>query len=222
MRSLQPVRFLTFHPQNLFKMLDTIYSYFDVINFSLLIFTAIVFFIGYTTAPAIYFHKIKFLMAYPMWLNRILESWIENKKITMAAFSSMFLLNAFFLALALLSGYIPFLPLLLLLWMGINIGVVTYHTMKGNFYFSYLFTPIAILELAAIFLTFTMAININLQKLQISLLAPYTKSIENISHYWHTFLIIVLPLLMLAGIIELFLIRLSNKFMNGDDDQDIL
>ena len=93
-------------------MPDIIYSSFDVINFTLLIFTAIIFFIGYTLAPSVYFHKIKFLLAYPMWLNRLLESWIENKKITMAAFGSMFLLNAFFLTLSLLSGYIPFLPVI--------------------------------------------------------------------------------------------------------------
>jgi hypothetical protein len=200
-------------------MFDTLFSRLDVINFTLVILAAIIFFIGYTLAPTIYFHKIKFLLAYPMWLNNKLEKWIEDKKLSMLAFAVMFILNTIFLALALLSGFVPFLPFILLLWMGINIGVLTYHTLKGDFYYSYLLTPIVLLELAAIFITFTMAINLNLYRLDISSIADYIKPVSDMSSYWDTFGIIVLPLLMLAGFIEVFLIRLSKKFTDDDDQQ---
>lgn len=200
-------------------MFDSILSHLDVINFTLVIFTAIIFFVGYTLAPTVYFNKIQFLLAYPMWLNNKLEKWIEDKKLSMLAFTAMFILNTLFLALALVSGLVPFLPFILLLWMGINIGVITYHTLKGNFYYSYLLTPIALLELAAIFITFTMAINLNLYRLDVNAIADFIKPVSDMSRYWDTFGMIVLPLLLLAGFIEIFLIRLSKKFTDEDDKE---
>ena len=200
-------------------MFDIIFDHLNLLSFNIVILSIILFFVGYTLAPTIYYRKIRFFLAYPMWLNHFLESWMENKKMVLFAFFSIFFINAGFLALVLLSGSIPVLPMILLIWMGINIGVITYHTLKGQFYYSYLFTPVAILELGAVFITFSMALNINLLTLG-KIFAPYTKPFSGMEAYWDTFKIIVIPLLVLAGILELVLFKISKKLNDGSNPDD--
>ena len=200
-------------------MFDIIFDHLNLLSFNIVILSIILFFVGYTIAPTIYYRKIRFFLAYPMWLNHFLESWMENKKMVLFAFFSIFFINAGFLALVLLSGSIPVLPMILLIWMGINIGVITYHTLKGQFYYSYLFTPVAILELGAVFITFSMALNINLLTLG-KIFAPYTKPFSGMEAYWDTFKIIVIPLLVLAGILELVLFKISKKLNDGSNPDD--
>ena len=200
-------------------MFDIIFDHLNLLSFNIVILSIILFFVGYTLAPTIYYRKIRFFLAYPMWLNHFLESWMENKKMVLFAFFSIFFINAGFLALVLLSGSIPVLPMILLIWMGINIGVITYHTLKGQFYYSYLFTPVAILELGAVFITFSMALNINLLTLG-KIFAPYTKPFSGMEAYWDTFKVIVIPLLVLAGILELVLFKISKKLNDGSNPDD--
>ena len=200
-------------------MFDIIFDHLNLLSFNIVILSIILFFVGYTLAPTIYYRKIRFFLAYPMWLNHFLESWMENKKMVLFAFFSIFFINAGFLALVLLSGSIPVLPMILLIWMGINIGVITYHTLKGQFYYSYLFTPVAILELGAVFITFSMALNINLLTLG-KIFAPYTKPFSGMEAYWDTFKVIVIPLLVLAGNLELVLFKISKKLNDGSNPDD--
>ena len=44
------------------------------------------------------------------------------------------------------------------IYLGINLGVVMYHTLKGKHFYLSLFNPVALIELPAAWLSFAMAI----------------------------------------------------------------
>lgn len=173
-----------------------------------LVFAGMVFFFsGYAAAPWVYHKKIKWLLAFPLWMAAKLEIWSRKKVNHFGLFLFIFGLNSISLTLDLLSGYIVFLPVLFAAWSGLNIGVVTFHSFKGEFYFAALMNPVALIELPAVFITFALALSYNLQQLQWSG-TEYDWKAET---YWHSYLGIVFPLLFIAAIIETVLIHWAQK-----------
>ena len=100
-----------------------------------------------------------------------------------------------------------------------NIGVVTYHTLDGEFYYTALINPVAIFELPAAFLTFAMAIQYNLTLMDITSISGITWKEVVFERYLFIFLIAVLPVLMMAGIIETYLIHAAKKLEEKDDEE---
>ena len=91
--------------------------------------------------------------------------------------------------------------------MGINIGVVMYHSLEGKFYYVGLLNPVAIIELPAAWLSITMAIQFSLQNfLKLSFLPKI-----GFMQYVDYFLATIIPLLFFAGIIETILIVKGGK-----------
>ena len=58
-------------------------------------------------------------------------------------FFILFFLNTVSLFLNLLSGFIIFLPFIVAIIMGINIGIIIYHSLDGRFYYISLINPVA-------------------------------------------------------------------------------
>ncbi len=168
------------------------------------------FFSGYAAAPWIYHKKIKWLLAFPLWIAEKLETWSEKKINVYWLFLFIFSINSISLTLDLLSGYILFLPILFAAWTGLNIGVVTFHSLKGEFYFAALMNPVALIELPAVFITFALALSYNLQ-----LLGWGGKEFSwKTDTYLHSYLGIVIPLLFIAAIIETAFIHWAQKIQD--------
>lgn len=167
----------------------------------------LLFTIGYTLAPLIYHKEIRWLLAFPLWVAAKLEKWSQKQISFPVLLVFIFTVNSLSLLADFYSGKITGLPLVFAIWTGINIGVVTFHTLKGKFYFSALFNPVALLELPAVFITFALALRMNLLGLDPTIFAPlpFEQSLN-------TFTRLVLPLLGLAAVIEAALIRLAQRF----------
>ena len=91
--------------------------------------------------------------------------------------------------------------------MGINIGIVMYHSLEGRYYYLGLLNPVALLELPAAWLSIAMAI-------QFSLTHYFNLTgFEAISfnQYLKYFTMTVLPLLFVAGVVETILIAKVEK-----------
>jgi uncharacterized membrane protein SpoIIM required for sporulation len=101
-----------------------------------------------------------------------------------------------------------------------NIGVVTYHTLEGKYYYAALINPVAFFELPAAFLTFCMAFQYNLSKMGVLKISMIKWEDIAFERYLVLFLIVVLPVLFIAGIIETYLIHFSNKFGNDSNDSN--
>ncbi|MGD9488254.1 MAG: stage II sporulation protein M [Calditrichaceae bacterium] len=186
----------------------------DLLNFNIFLTSALFFFAGYAFAPTACYKKINWILVYPRWLVSKLDHLVKKKWNLMILFLVIFLVNGASLFINLLSGFIPGLPFLFALWMGVNIGVVSYDTLEGNYYYAALLNPVALFELPAAFISFTMAFQYNLINLNIPM-----KGIAAIpfSEYIHLFIEIVLPLLLIAGILETALINFSQKLENNND-----
>ena len=183
-------------------MFEAFTAVFHVINLQIVFGSVLLFFIGYALAPTAYYKKIRWLTAYPFWIIKLMDAFFRRKHHALKIFIIIFSLNTFSLFVNLLSAWGVILPYLFMVYMGINVGVVIYHSMEGHYYYLGLLNPVAILELPAAWLSIAMAIQFSLTHfLKISAL-PYL----SFSIYIHYFLQTVIPLLLLAGIIETILI----------------
>jgi uncharacterized membrane protein SpoIIM required for sporulation len=139
-----------------------------------------------------------------------MDVFVQKKHHPIKIFFSIVSLNTFSLFISLISGWEMLLPFLVIIYMGINIGVVMYHSLEGKFYYLSLLNPVALLELPAAWLSITMAIQFGLQHfLNLSFLPEIT-----FEQYLVFFLYTIIPLLILAGIIETILI------VKGEKDND--
>ncbi len=193
-------------------MLTAITQGLQIIDLKIFLISILFFLIGYALAPWAYARQVRILTAYPLWIAVKLEKWVDKKWPGAVMFLFIFSLNTLSLTIDLFSGMIPILPFLFAVWTGLNIGVVSFHTLKGHFYYASLINPVALIELPAAFLTFTMAIQYNLRMLNI----PSAPEVSFII-YWGLFLKYVLPLLFIAAIIETAIIRLMKKEVQDSD-----
>ncbi|MCK4558892.1 MAG: stage II sporulation protein M [Calditrichia bacterium] len=194
-------------------MIQSFLEIFHVINTQILIISILLFFVGYAIAPTAYYKKIKWLTAYPFFIIKLMDAFFKKKHHPLKIFFILFTLNTLSLFLNLISAWGILLPFIFVLYMGLNIGVVMYHSLEGKFYYIGLLNPVAILELPAAWLSITMAMQFSLQHyLNISFL-PTISFLKYVDYFLYT----IIPLLLLAGIIETILIVKNEKDNNAID-----
>ena len=193
-------------------MLESFLEVFKIINIQILIISILLFFVGYAIAPTAYYKKIKWLTIYPFYIIKLMDAFFQNKHHPIKIFLILLSLNTVSLFVNLLSAWGIILPFFVILYMGINIGVVMYHSLEGKFYFVGLLNPVALLELPAAWLSITMAIQFSLKHfLNLSFLPAIT-----FEQYMTFFLKTIIPLLLIAGIIETFLIWKAERDKNSE------
>lgn len=189
---------------------------FHFVDYRLVFAAVILFFVGYTLAPTVCYKKYSFLTAYPFFIIRTMEKYVKKNWHPVSMFAVLFLLNSTSLFVNVISAFVPGLPLLFAVWLGINIGVVMFDTLGGELYFAALFNPVSFLELPAAWLSFALAFHINFGDIA----GITTLSMTTALSYFAASL---LPLLFIAAIIETGLMvferkqRKENEHENGDD-----
>lgn len=196
-------------------MIEYIESHIALINLKIFFASILVFFIGYTFAPTAYFKNINWLTVYPLWISKKLERLAKVNWNPIFLFFFLLIINTLSLFTALLTGLAPILPVFYAMGVGFNIGVITYHNLKGKLYYTALLNPVALFELPAAFIAFTMSFQYNFQILNIKI--PSIK-VASFNEYLNVFLFVVVPLLTLASIVETTLIIISRKIKIDDDD----
>lgn len=195
-------------------MLDNFLDVFKIINTQIFLLSILLFFIGYAIAPFAYFKKIKWLTSYPFFLIRLIEQHFNKEWHPLKIFLVIFVLNSISLLINLVSAFGIILPVLFSIYLGINLGIVMYHTLDGKFYYLSLLNPVAIIELPAVWISYTMAIQYSAVKyFNISWIEPVP-----FAQYFTYFIFTVIPLLLIAAIIETVLIIISRKFERNSDD----
>ena len=189
------------------------FDVFKVLNMQIFFLSALLFFIGYALAPTAYYKNIKWLTAYPFLIIKLMDRYFRQDWHPLKIFIVIFVLNSFSLFLNLLSGWGVILPCLFMVYMGINIGVVMYHSLEGQLYYTSLFNPVSLLELPAAWISITMAIQFSLTNyFELSLIDSFS-----FSQYVIIFLKTVIPLLFVAGILETILIVFGRNKKTGSD-----
>ena len=136
-----------------------------------------------------------------------MDQFFEKTHHPLKIFFILISLNTLSLFLNLLSAWGVILPYLFVIYMGINIGIVMYHSLEGRYYYIGLLNPVALLELPAAWLSIAMAIQFSL--------THYFKmtglEVISFNQYLKYFTITVLPLLFIAGVVETILIAKVEK-----------
>jgi len=180
---------------------------FEIINLQIYFISALLFFIGYAFAPTAYYKKINWLTIYPLYIIKLMDRFFKRKHHPLKLFFTILALNTASLLINLLSAWGIILPFLVVIYLGVNIGVVMYHSLDGKFYYLGLINPVALLELPAAWLSITMSI-------QFSLTNFFNNSelaVVEFSTYLLYFLYTIIPVLVIAGIIETILISIKTK-----------
>jgi len=197
-------------------MIEEFLQVFNIINLQVYLFSVLLFFSGYAFAPTAYYKKIKWLTAYPFFIINLIEKHFNKDWPPLKVFIVILLLNSVSLFLNLISAFGVVLPVIFSIYLGINLGVVMYHTLEGKHYFLSLFNPVALIELPAAWLSFAMAIQFS-AKNYFSISGIPEVSFDQYITY---FLITVIPLLIVAGIIETGLIIVAKKFEKYEQNKD--
>jgi len=197
-------------------MIDDFFEVFRIINLQIYIFSILLFFIGYAFAPTAYFKKIKWLTVYPFFIINLIDKHFNKDWHPIKIFIVIVLLNSLSLFFNLISAYGIILPVIFSIYLGINLGIVMYHSLNGKHYYLSLLNPVALIELPAAWLSFSMAIQFSATNyFNITGITQVT-----FNQYINYFLITVLPLLIIAGIIETALIVVAKKMEEKDQSNN--
>jgi uncharacterized membrane protein SpoIIM required for sporulation len=183
-------------------MLQLYSQIWQIINFNILFAAIVLFLIGYGLAPTAHFKNIRWLTAYPFFIMGLMDKYFKYNWPAVKIFLIIFILNSCSLFINLLSAWAIITPFLFIIYLGINMGVIIYHSFNGQFYFASLLNPVAIFELPAAWISITMSIQFSLKKF---FHAGFLSDVS-FPQYIQYFVLTVLPLLFIAGIIEVYLI----------------
>ena len=194
-------------------MIEKFWDVFTVLEIQTILLAAILFFVGYVLAPTVYYKKIRWLTSYPFFIIHLMDKYFKKEWPALTIFIVILSLNSISLFINLLSGWGILLPFLLIIYTGLNIGVVMYHTLEGQFYYASLLNPVAILELPAAWISVAMGMQFGLNRITESALYAQVGFNKYVEYFFYT----VVPLLFLAAIIETVLIIFARK---QDQDED--
>ena len=194
-------------------MIDKFLAVFHILNFQIVLLAVLLFFIGYVLAPTAYYKKIKWLTAYPFFIIHLMDKYFKKEWPALVIFIVILSLNGFSLFLNLLSGWLIVLPFILIIYTGLNIGVVMYHTLEGRFYYASLLNPVALLELPAAWISIAMAIQFSLNRISGLEIFANISFNQYIVYFFYT----IIPLLILSAVIETILIMVARKHESETD-----
>ncbi len=198
-----------------FGYFDTYKDVFAALNWDLIGFSAILFMIGVLLAPTIIERNIRWLTAYPEWAFQKIERFVKKKPSVLKLFLVTFLLNTFSVLIVYLSGFTIGLPFLLIIWAGINSGILLYKNTGGGIAIILFFlNPVALFELPANWIGFSLPLEMSLFYFHTF---AYKTVLQTFQRDFFIFEWLVIPLLILAALIEATLIH---KFGTGTDETD--
>lgn len=199
------------------QVIDQFFLVFEALDFQVFLVSALLFFVGYVFAPTVLYKKIGFLTAYPLFIAGIMEKYAKKEINLVLLFSIILVINTLSMLVNLISGFGLVLPVVFSIFMGINMGVIIYHQFNGQMFYVSLINPVAMIELPCAWISFSLAI-----QYAIGQVMPSERFAEvSMTEYLNYFLYTIIPLLIIADIIEVGLIRLSQKIDGPDDDQSL-
>jgi len=194
-------------------MINDFLEVFSIINTQVLLFSILLFLIGYALAPTVYFKKIGWLNAYPFFIINLIDKHFNKDWHPLKIFFVILCLNTLSLLINLVSAYGIVLPLIFSVYLGLNLGIVMYHTLEGKYYYLSLLNPVAVLELPATWISFTLAIQFSAVKYFNIIGIPTIPFNQYFSYFCNT----IIPILFVAGLVETALIVIARKYDKNEN-----
>ncbi len=158
---------------------------------------------GYLLSIPVVKYSVKFLTAYPLWLWKKLNRYLQKKPSFLHLTVFLFLFNSISLLLNILSGFGVILPFIFTVWLGLNIGVIVTKEGGGMALLASVFlSPHAFFELPAAWLSSALGM-----QLGIAIVSEKINWISQINFALNVYFYIILVLLLVAAVIEAGLIH---------------
>lgn len=170
-----------------------------------LLVSAALMFAGFVSAHPVMKYDIRVLQWYPLWVWRLVREALSPEDSWLKLFVFLFVFNSVSLFVNFVSGWLVVLPYLLVYLLGLNLGVVGIEEAgSGGAVGMLVLNPVAWLELPAAFV----ATALGMQLGNVVLRGGFSGGFDVFAGFFRVFLLVVLPLLFLAGVFEASLIRL--------------
>jgi hypothetical protein len=193
-----------------------------LIDGTLFLLAAALFFLGLFFAPIVVKKQIRPLLWYPLWIWKVIKRYAEPVTPFFRLWALIFSLNALSLFCNLVSGLSIMLPFLFSFLLGVHIAVICLKELGRLGLFSLILNPVSLLELPAAWISLSLGMSLGRQLY----LNGYANVLSLFRNGLMVYLFIVLPLLVLSGLIEVALIKalgngaMTSSGLSGESRQE--
>jgi hypothetical protein len=164
---------------------------------------AVLFFLGVLAAPIVVRKEIKPLLWYPLWMWGLIKRHIDLGAPFLKLWALIFSLNSVSLFCNLVSGLFIILPPLFSFLLGIHIAIISLKELRKVRLVLLILNPVSLFELPAAWISLSLGMNLGRELY----LSTYTNVLSLFGREFMGYLFLVLPLLIIAGFIEVSLIK---------------
>lgn len=183
---------------------------------------AALFFLGVFFAPVVLEKEIKAFLWYPLWIWRLIKRHVDPAAPFFRLWALIFSLNSLSLFCNLVSGLFIVLPLLFSFLLGAHIAIICLKEVGKLRLVSLILNPVSLFELPAAWISLSLAMSLG-KELS---LEGYGNALHLFGRELMGYLFLVLPLLAVAGFIEVWLIKalregssIGSGFDRGSDQE---
>ena len=164
---------------------------------------AVLFFLGVLAATIVVKKEINLLLWYPLWMWGIIKRHIDLGAPFLKLWAVIFSLNSVSLFCNLVSGLFIILPPLFSFLLGIHIAIISLKELGKVRLVLLILNPVSFFELPAAWISLSLGMSLGRELY----LSKYTKVLSLFGRELMGYLFLVLPLLAIAGFIEVSLIK---------------
>ena len=178
----------------------------QLIDRTLFMISVFLFFSGLICSIPVVKKEIRFFLFYPLWVWKRLKMFLQSEPPFLKLFLFIFVFNSVSLLANIISGIGVILPFLFSFLIGLNVGIIGYQEGGGKALLGMFIAPHVIFELPAAWCSTTLGMQIGQEMLMGSTLVVLMIK-QSLLFYLH----LIVPLLLIAGLIEATLIHLMMK-----------
>ena len=175
---------------------------------------AVLFFLGVLAATIVVKKEINLLLWYPLWMWGIIKRHIDLGAPFLKLWAVIFSLNSVSLFCNLVSGLFIILPPLFSFLLGIHIAIISLKELGKVRLVLLILNPVSFFELPAAWISLSLGMSLGRELY----LSKYTKVLSLFGRELMGYLFLVLPLLAIAGFIEVSLIKALGRGSTMDSD----
>jgi hypothetical protein len=184
------------------------YDLLEQLHFAYIFISATLFLLGIYLAPFIVDRDIKWLLLYPRWVKGIMEKYFSGKWGFFPIFLLILFLNNISLFTGFISGLLLLPPVLLIFLTGFHVAVIGYDLMGWEGIWHLLVNPVAWVEFPAAWISFGLGLRLSTEWISKGSISPVLATFYQLAPLYFKY---VFSLLVIAGIIESFLIIIAER-----------
>jgi hypothetical protein len=173
----------------------------------LFLLAAALFFLGVLSASLVIKKEVRLLLWYPLWIWGLIKRHIDLDAPFFRLWTLIFSLNSFSLFCNVVSGFSIILPPLFAFLLGIHIAIISLKEMGKLRLVFLILNPVSVFELPAAWFSLSLGMGFGRDLY----LSKYTNVLYLFERNLMGYLFLVLPLLAIAGFIEVSLIKTLGK-----------